>query len=179
MSSRRTAVTLCLVFSLAIVGHPQAANPGAIGSQPTSRILDVTVTSSRVSLTARETPLRDVLTAIGQQSGVKIVLYGDFDTPVTATLAAVPLDEAIQRLSRWHSIVLIYDPSARGPDDVVSSADDGVLREVWVTSAPADVRSSSSGTSRGAGPGAAQLEAGSRQLVPPALPRTTPKSRLR
>jgi hypothetical protein len=156
MSPRRTTAALCAVVSLAIVGGARAASAGAIGAQPTSQILDVTVTSSRVSLTARETLLRDVLTAIGQQSGVKIVLRSEFNTPVTATLVNVPLDEAIRRLSRWHSVVLIYDPSARG-------ADDAALKEVWVMSAPADQRNISPGTNRRASPGAVQSEDGRRQ----------------
>jgi hypothetical protein len=112
--------------------------------------LEVTATTSHVSLTARETPLADVLKAIGQQAGVKIVLRSELNTPVTATLDNVPLDEAIRRLSRWHSVVLIYDPSARG-------ADDAALKEVWVMSAPADSRG------RGGNPGAVQSEDARRQ----------------
>jgi HEAT repeat protein len=142
------------VVSLLMDSHGVGA-AGPPASLP-GQILEVTATPSHVSLTAREAPLADVLKAIGQQAGVKIVLYRDFNTPVTATLANVPLDEAIQRLSRWHSVVLIYDPSARRPDDAA-------LKEVWVMSAPAEPRSSSPGTNRGVSPGVAQSEAGRRQ----------------
>jgi hypothetical protein len=120
-----------------------ASDAGAAGptASPPGQVLEVTATTSHVSLTARETPLADVLRAIGQQAGVKIVLRSELNTPVTATLDNVPLDEAIRRLSRWHSVVLIYDPSARG-------ADDPALKEVWVMSAPPDPRSISPGTNR-------------------------------
>jgi HEAT repeats len=152
MSPRRTTAALCAVVSLAIVGGARAASSGAIGAQPTSQILDVTVTSSRVSLTAREIPLADVLTEIGRQAGVKMVLRDDLNTSVTETLANMPLDEAVRRLSRWHSVVLIYDQAIDRPDDVM-------LTEVWVTGSP-------SGRSR-LGPGIAgmggQLSAAARE----------------
>jgi hypothetical protein len=95
-------------------------------AQPTGKVLNVTVTASRISLIAREAPLANVLTEIARQSGVKLVLAGDLNTPVTETLANVPLDDAIQRLSRWHSVVLIYtSPQDRRVDPV--------LIEAWVT----------------------------------------------
>lgn len=154
MSGPWTSRAVFAVVSL-VMGSSGAGAAGPIAPPPIQG-LEVTVTSSNVSLMARETPLADVLRAIGQQAGVKIVLHSDFNTPVTATLANVPLDEAIRRLSRWHSVVLIYDSSARGPDDAV-------LREVWVTSAPADRRGAGPGTNRGTSPGATQSEAGRRQ----------------
>jgi HEAT repeats len=139
MSGRWTVLAMFAVVPLLIDSRgAEAASPTA---SPPGQVLEVTATTSHVSLTARETPLADVLKAIGQQAGVKIVLRSELNTPVTATLDNVPLDEAIRRLSRWHSVVLIYDPSARG-------ADDAALKEVWVMSAPADSRSISPGTNR-------------------------------
>jgi hypothetical protein len=135
------AVSLVMADGGAVVAGPIAPGQG--------QVLEVSVTSSRVSVAVRETPLADVLTAIGQKAGVKVVLHGDFTTSVTQTLVNVPLDAAIQRLSRWHSVVLIYEPSAR-------SSDEAVLREVWVTSAPAERR----GSSPVANPGAAQPQVG-------------------
>jgi HEAT repeats len=161
MSSRWTVLAMFAVATLLI--DSRAA--GATGP-PTSlpgQVLEVTATSSHVTLTARERTLADVLNAISQQAGVKIVLRSDFNTPITATFDNVPLDEAIRRLSRWHSVVLIYDSSDRGPDDAV-------LKEAWITSAPADARSTS--------PGVAQSEVGRRQQVSPVRnPRfaTTPR----
>ena len=96
------------------------------GAPPSGPTLSVTVTSSRLNLTARDARLGDVLLAIGQQSGVKLVLGGSLDTPITETLVNVPLDVAIQRLSRWHAVVLIYE----GPDRSVGAP---ALIEAWVT----------------------------------------------
>jgi HEAT repeat protein len=144
MSPRRTTAALCAVVSLAIVGGARAASAGAIGAQPTSQILDVTVTSSRVSLTAREMPLGDVLKEIGRQARVKMVLRDDLNTSVTETLANVPVDEAVRRLSRWHSVVLIYDRTIDRPDDVM-------LTEVWVSNSPSGALRTDSAKQTGMG----------------------------
>lgn len=120
-------------FLLLVIGSvaASAASP-AFAAQPDGHVVKVTVTSSRVSLTARETPLDDVLAAIGRRSGVKMVLRGDLNSLVTETLVNVPLDDAIQRLSRWHSVVLICDGAP-------SEAGGTTLSEVWVTrSSPVD-----------------------------------------
>jgi HEAT repeats len=111
----------------------------AFAAQPRDAIVDVTVKSSRVSLSARGAPLADVLGAIGRQAGVKVVLRDALSTSVTATLINVPIEEAIRRLGRWHSIVLIYDQ----PTD---RAGRSALSEVWVTCRDADAKS---GAARG------------------------------
>src|SRR5262249_14807000 len=161
MSGRWTVLAMFAIVPLLI--DSRGAEAAGSTASPPGQVLEVTATPSHVSLTARETPLADVLKAIGQQAGVKIVLRSELNTPVTATLDNVPLDEAIRRLSRWHSVVLIYDPSARG-------ADDAALKEVWVMSAPADSR-------RGGNPGAVQSEDARRQgnvQAPPVARLATP-----
>jgi hypothetical protein len=115
--------------ALALLAMSSTAGPYAsvvFAAQPRGQVLDVTVDASRVSLVAREAPLGDVLAAIGRQAGVKVVLRDALSTSVTATLVNVPLEEAIQRLTRWHSIVMIYDRSTR--------AEGSALSEVWVKS---------------------------------------------
>src|SRR5262247_2377838 len=101
MSGHWTMRAVIAVAALAM-GTSDAGAAGATAFPP-GQVLEVTATTSHVSLTARETPLADVRKAIGQQAGVKIVLRSELNTPVTATLDNVPLDEAIRRLSRWHS----------------------------------------------------------------------------
>jgi hypothetical protein len=95
MSALRVVGTTWAVASLLL----SISGAGAAGSvaQPAGQISEIALTPlSRVSLTARETPLGDVLRAIGEQAGVKVVLRGDFNTLVTQTLADVPLDAAIR-----------------------------------------------------------------------------------
>src|SRR5262249_6987879 len=57
--------------------------------------------------------------------GVTMVLQGALDSPVSAVFSNLPLDEGIRRLTRWHSVVMIYDPA--------DGAKDPALTEVWVT----------------------------------------------
>ena len=154
-----------LFAALALIA-PFLSSPGvgAAGpaTPPEAKALEVAVSPAGVSLTARQTPLAEVLTAVGQQAGVKIVLRGEFTTPVTQTLANVPVDAAIQRLARWHSIVLIYGSAASGP------AGTG-LSEVWVTSGPADRGRQSAVAHRDPAPGPGD---GARSVSLPFEPRT-------
>ena len=122
----RWAADAALVAVVVFTGTAGAGASGSASAGPTSGTLEVTVRSARLTLNARDVPLREVLTAIGRHSDVRIVLSGDFSIPVTQAFVNVPIDEAIRRLSRWYSMVLIYD----GPRTSVGGA---ALTEVWVT----------------------------------------------
>jgi hypothetical protein len=116
------------IGSIVVSGVAGVPPSVVLAAQPNGQVLNVTVTSSRVSLTAHEAPLGEVLTAIGQQAGVKIVLTEDLDTPVTETLVDVPLDAAIQQLTRWHSVLFIYEEPGAVREENLG------LTEVWVMS---------------------------------------------
>ena len=128
VSARRVARST-FVFLLVIGSAAGAGASGAIAAEPTGPVLEVIATSSHISLSARDVPLADVLAAIGREAGVRMVLHGELDTPVTASLIDVPVDEAIRRLSRWYSVLLIY-----GAAEDVRDGDVG-LKEAWVMSA--------------------------------------------
>jgi hypothetical protein len=85
MSTRRAACAVFVVVFLVVGSADAIAAPGALAAQPKGPVLNLTVTSSRISLTARETPLADVLAAIGRQAGVKMVLRGDLNTFTNGT----------------------------------------------------------------------------------------------
>jgi len=159
MSTLRAFRTVSVVVLLVIGSAVGTAASVAFAAQSKVPVLSLTVTSSRISLSARETPLADVLAAIGRQAGVKMVLGGDLNTPVTETLVNVPLDEAIQRLSRWHSIVLIYEGSTDGVGGPV-------LTEAWVARPFSDV----AGASPGSAEPKAQDKSGNNALAGARLP---------
>jgi HEAT repeats len=117
--------TLCELALVAVTGALLGATAFAASAELPGRVLDVAVESGRLSLRAHEARLADVLEAIGRQAGVRIVLHGDLDTPVTETFVNLPLDEGVRRLSRWHSVVLIYGP-------LLGRTKGQVLTEVWV-----------------------------------------------
>jgi HEAT repeat protein len=157
LNLRRGLSAALALIALEWSSHAAAAAGSATQAQVPA--LEVAVASSRVNLTARQAPLAEVLTAIGRQAGLTVVLRGEFNTPVTETLVDVPLDAAIRRLTRWHSIVLIFDSPAPGSGD-------GRLSEIWVTSPPDDRRGQSAavrpapvpGLASGAGSGSVPSE---------------------
>jgi HEAT repeats len=123
-SCRRWAVVgLVVVVAAAIPMDPHSA------AGPRETAFEVRVTSGLLSLRASGAQLADVLMAVGRQANLKIVLRGAIDSLVTDEFANMPLDKAVRRLTRWHSVVLVYG----GPRD---EAADAKLAEVWVTSAP-------------------------------------------
>lgn len=163
MSTRRAARTVLVVVLLVAGSAAGTAASVVFAAQPAGPFLTVTVTSSRMSLSAREAPLADVLAAIGRQAGVTMVLRGDLNFPVTETLVNVPVDEGIRRLSRWQSVVLIY---GRSTDSVTRP----VLSEVWVTSSHPALAGADPGSNR-----AVARRVSSDDVRAPARPPTEPE----
>jgi hypothetical protein len=78
-----------------------------------------------VSLDVRDTPLGELLRLMGERAGVRMNVDGRFATPVTRAFTDVPLESAIRRLARGHSLSFAYAPPAeRGGRPR--------LAEVWV-----------------------------------------------
>jgi HEAT repeats len=126
-ASRRRWAFVGLVVVVA-AAHPLGSGLAAGPREPT---LEVRVTSGLLSVRASGAPLADVLLAIGREAHLRIVLPGAIDSLVTDEFVNMSLDEAVRRLTRWHSVVLVYG----GPRD---EAADPLLAEVWVTSAPSN-----------------------------------------
>ena len=128
MNDCRLAWMSVLILLLEVTPAAGMTASGAFAAQPAGSHLEVKATSSRVNLSVHGVPLGDVLAAIGRQAGVKVVLSGDFDTPVSETFVDEAVDEAILKLTQSHSVLLIY----REPED---GEEDGVgLTEVRVIS---------------------------------------------
>jgi hypothetical protein len=64
-----------------------------------------------LNVDAREAPLADVLRSIGARAGIRVVVGADVADRVTATLTRVPLEEGLLRLTRGHSVLLVYEAS--------------------------------------------------------------------
>jgi HEAT repeat protein len=71
--------------------------------------LGVEVDQGLLTLRAREAPLADVLAAIAERAGFEMSVHGAADTPVTADLSAVPLQQGLQQLLGSGSVVFRYD----------------------------------------------------------------------
>jgi hypothetical protein len=97
---------LCLI-SLAGGVAPTAAGAEAESLAPSS--IEVSAEHDRLTVSAHEAPLDEVLQAVGAEAGVAIEIRGDLTSPVTSAFVDVPLEEAIRRLLRGHSYTLYAD----------------------------------------------------------------------
>jgi Fe2+ transport system protein FeoA len=63
-------IAAVFVVGLVVIGVAPGASPSVVfAAPPNGQVLNVKITSSRVSLTAREAALAEVLAAIGRQAG--------------------------------------------------------------------------------------------------------------
>lgn len=99
---------LVVATLLASAHAPMAAEHGT-----TASVIDVKVRNGLLTVNLRDAPLADVLLAIGEQAGFRVLVPGDAKTTVTRSFSAVPLVEGVQRLlehaSSW---LMIHDGDA-------------------------------------------------------------------
>ncbi len=76
--------------------------------------IEVAVRQGLLSVKLRDAPLADVLQAIGEQAGFRVIIRGDLSAPVTWSVTQGPVDKALRRLLQNTSSVLIYAPSRDG-----------------------------------------------------------------
>lgn len=88
-----------------------AAQPNAVSS------IEVEFEEGRLTLSVRDTPLAEVLQAIGEKAGIAIEIHGDLAAPITESLTNVPLEEGIRQLLRDRSFAIKYAPSVNGLDE--------------------------------------------------------------
>lgn len=98
------------------------ANADPVASPPPSATVAVEIEArgDRLTLRAREVPLRLILEKIGEIARIKVHLEGPAEEAMTIDFQDVPLDDALRRLLRHRSAVLIYETVA------------GPLMAVWV-----------------------------------------------
>lgn len=88
-------------------------------SVPASSAAQITATASGISIVAENEPLREVLLALGKQTGANIAVGSDVQGRVTVTLHNVTLDEALAALTgqlgyayhRSHGVVYVGAPT--------------------------------------------------------------------
>ncbi|MBI4607858.1 MAG: HEAT repeat domain-containing protein [Candidatus Rokubacteria bacterium] len=92
-----------VAFALGLGGHALGAEAGE-----TVAMVHVEVAAGRLTLVAREAPLDEVLRQIAGAAGVEITIRGSLTTRVTRSMEGVPLDEAIEELTRGYSVGFVY-----------------------------------------------------------------------
>lgn len=106
------AVTVtALVHSHAVYADPNSGeNDIGTGSGDSANI-ELRIESGLMTLHAENASLEEVLTQVGEQVGVEILLRSDVDVPVTTSFSNEPLDGAITRLLRGTDFVMLYHPT--------------------------------------------------------------------
>lgn len=84
---------LVVATLLASAHAPMAAEQGT-----TASAIDVKVQNGLLTVNLRDAPLADVLLAIGEQAGFRVLVRGDAKTTVTRSFSDVPLAKGVQRL---------------------------------------------------------------------------------
>ncbi len=84
---------LVVATLLASAHAPMAAEQGT-----TASVIDVKVRNGLLTVNLRDAPLADVLLAIGEQAGFRVLVRGDAKTTVTRSFSDVPLAKGVQRL---------------------------------------------------------------------------------
>ena len=72
--------------------------PMAAEQSTTASVIDVKVRNGLLTVNLRDAPLADVLLAIGEQAGFRVLVRGDAKTTVTRSFSDVPLARGVQRL---------------------------------------------------------------------------------
>ena len=128
---RHVAALACLVSGPALPTGWAVAGDAASASSathPAPRFLRVQVAHDLVTLSTQGLPIKDVLKAVAQQSGLFIVLHGSLDQPITMDFNRIPLPEAIGRILRHYNFALHHAQ----PD--TDSGKSGGASKLWVFS---------------------------------------------
>jgi hypothetical protein len=102
--------------------------PAAAGS------IEARVDEGRLTLRAEAAPLVEVLQAIGEAGGFAVVIRGDLAQPVERRFEDRPLEDALQELTKGHTVII-----KRAPD----SGDLSELRVIASRASPAPLASDS------------------------------------
>ena len=98
-------IPVFLLSSLILAGFGDSGDAKAYESPHVIKVED-----NLLTVKIKELPLKKVMTEIANQTGIKIVLYGEAKKLLSADLSAFPLDKGLMRLTRGISCVLIYGP---------------------------------------------------------------------
>jgi HEAT repeats len=134
------------VLGLISAAAAQDGQPAPAAGRPAPGV-EVEVANGLITLHADGAPLAEVLRAIGEAGGFRVVLRGDFASPVRESFADQPLEDAIRRLVEGHSVVMLHEGSGAAPGEAA-------LAELRVIENPAqtavvDATSADSGRDKG------------------------------
>lgn len=123
----RIQVIFCIATFIAVYTFANLHPPPAMAISQISNI-EVNVHKGSVSINVENASLREILLRISDEAGIRLVLYGGLQMPITQSFSNVPLTEGIRRLVGNHSVAILQRMVA-GPDARKVLQD---IVEVWV-----------------------------------------------
>src|SRR5512144_2114949 len=76
--------------------------------------LDVRVEGERISAELSQVPIADVLTAIAEQTGAKLIIRGNLGTVRPQAFSGIPLVDALPQLVQPNGVLLQFAPAEDG-----------------------------------------------------------------
>jgi hypothetical protein len=109
-----------------LAGVAVGTEPGPAHAQTDagSRI-QVEVRSGLVTMDVSNASMVDVIRAIGEEAGFTTVVRGSLDFRITRSLVEVPVEDAMRRLAREITLVMIHAPGG-------SAGQARAIKEVWL-----------------------------------------------
>ncbi len=96
-------------FALGLSGRLAVAGERTADISP-----EVVLRHGLLTVHATDMPLAELLRAIGERAGFRVVIKGYLNAPVTWSFTEAPVDKALRRLLQNTSSVLIYAPARDG-----------------------------------------------------------------
>ena len=109
--------------------------------------VEVEIANGLITLHADGAPLVEVLRAIGKAGGFRVVLRGDFASPVRELFADQPIEDTIRRLVEGDSVVMLHKGSDATPGD--AALDELQVIETQARTAAPDATSAGPGRDKG------------------------------
>src|SRR5512132_2001301 len=86
----------------------------ALFAQPATAGLDVRVQGERISAELSQVPIADVLTAIAEQTGAKLIIRGNLGNVRPQAFSGIPLVDALPQLVQPNGVLLQFAPAEDG-----------------------------------------------------------------
>jgi len=99
---------LCALLALASGVAVSAA--AAIDARARQGIVEVGLENGLLTVEARDVPLVEVVTAIGDRAGFETLVLGDVDIRVNASFSDLPINEALDQVLGRSNRVIVYAP---------------------------------------------------------------------
>lgn len=115
-------MTTKLILSLVSAALVTFATADRVAAEPAGESIplggfEIEVEAGLLTIEARDAPVGEIVFAIGEQAGFETTMTDDTATPVSVSIAGLPVLEALERLLQGFDWVVGYEPLQPGTSD--------------------------------------------------------------